>query len=221
MHNSVDRLITIQKEIQLKLLKNKDFIKIPEIIAVSKTLPMEDILPLINYGHIHFGENKIQEAIEKWENIKYDFKHINLHMIGKLQTNKVKYAISLFDYIHSLDSFRLAEKISNEQLKQNKKLKIFIQVNIGEEIQKNGILISEVKNFYQKCVENFDLNIVGFMCLPPNNINVTSYFSRMQNLINDVGLNELSMGMSNDYLDAIKFKSTYLRIGSKIFGSRS
>ena len=221
MHNSVDRLITIQKEIQLKLLKNKDFIKIPEIIAVSKTFPMEDILPLINYGHIHFGENKIQEAIEKWENIKYDFKHINLHMIGKLQTNKVKYAISLFDYIHSLDSLRLAEKISNEQLKQNKKLKIFIQVNIGEEIQKNGILISEVKNFYRKCVENFDLNIVGFMCLPPNNINVTSYFSRMQNLINDVGLNELSMGMSNDYLDAIKFKSTYLRIGSKIFGSRS
>ena len=221
MHNSVDRLITIQKEIQLKLLKNKNFTKSPEIIAVSKTFPMGDILPLINHGHVHFGENKIQEASEKWENIKYDFKHINLHMIGKLQTNKVKNAVSLFDYIHSLDSLRLAEKISNEQLKQNKKLKILIQVNIGEENQKNGISISEVGNFYKKCIENFDLNIVGFMCLPPNNENVSLYFSKMQTLVNDVGLGELSMGMSNDYLEAIKFKSTYLRIGSKIFGSRS
>ena len=221
MHNSVDRLITIQKEIQLKLLKNKNFTKIPEIIAVSKTFPMGDILPLINHGHVHFGENKIQEASEKWENIKYDFKHINLHMIGKLQTNKVKNAVSLFDYIHSLDSLRLAEKISNEQLKQNKKLKILIQVNIGEENQKSGISISEVGNFYKKCIENFDLNIVGFMCLPPNNENVSLYFSKMQTLVNDVGLGELSMGMSNDYLEAIKFKSTYLRIGSKIFGSRS
>ena len=221
MHNSVDRLITIQKEIQLKLLKNKNFTKIPEIIAVSKTFPMGDILPLINHGHVHFGENKIQEASEKWENIKYDFKHINLHMIGKLQTNKVKNAVSLFDYIHSLDSLRLAEKISNEQLKQNKKLKILIQVNIGEENQKSGISISEVGNFYKKCIENFDLNIVGFMCLPPNNENVSLYFSKMQTLVNDVGLDELSMGMSNDYLEAIKFKSTYLRIGSKIFGSRS
>jgi len=221
MHNSVDRLITIQKEIQLKLLKNKNSTKIPEIIAVSKTFPMGDILPLINHGHVHFGENKIQEASEKWENIKYDFKHINLHMIGKLQTNKVKNAVSLFDYIHSLDSLRLAEKISNEQLKQNKKLKILIQVNIGEENQKNGISISEVRNFYKKCIENFDLNIVGFMCLPPNNENVSLYFSKMQTLVDDVGLDELSMGMSNDYLEAIKFKSTYLRIGSKIFGSRS
>ena len=221
MHNNVDRLITIQKEIQLKLLKNKNSTKIPQIIAVSKTFSMGDILPLINYGHIHFGENKIQEAIEKWENIKYDFKYINLHMIGKLQTNKVKYAISLFDYIHSLDSLKLAEKISNEQLKQNKKVKIFIQVKISEEEQKSGILISEVKNFYKKCIETFDLNIVGFMCLPPNNVDVSSYFSKMQNLINDVDLDELSMGMSNDYLRAIKFQSTYLRIGSKIFGSRS
>ena len=142
-------------------------------------------------------------------------------MIGKLQTNKVKYAISLFDYIHSLDSLKLAEKISNEQLKQNKKVKIFIQVKISEEEQKSGILISEVKNFYKKCIETFDLNIVGFMCLPPNNVDVSSYFSKMENLINDVDLDELSMGMSNDYLEAIKFQSTYLRIGSKIFGSRS
>ena len=221
MHNSVDNLIAIQKEIQLKISENKRLNKLPEIIAVSKTFMMENIIPLINHGHLHFGENKIQEAIEKWQNIKSDFNHINLHMIGKLQTNKVKYAVSLFDYIHSLDNFKLAEKIHSEQQKQNKKIKIFIQVNIGDEDQKNGILISDAEAFYKKCIKYLDLDIVGFMCIPPNDDNVSLNFSKMRDLIFKTGLKELSMGMSNDYLDAVKFESTFLRIGSKIFGKRS
>ena len=221
MHNSVDNLIAIQKEIQLKISENKRLNKLPEIIAVSKTFMMENIIPLINHGHLHFGENKIQEAIEKWQNIKSDFNHINLHMIGKLQTNKVKYAVSLFDYIHSLDNFKLAEKIHSEQQKQNKKIKIFIQVNIGDEDQKSGILISEAEAFYKKCIKYLDLDIVGFMCIPPNDDNVFLNFSKMRDLIFQTGLKELSMGMSNDYLEALQFESTFLRIGSKIFGKRS
>ena len=221
MHNSVDNLIAIQKEIQLKISKNKISNKLPEIIAVSKTFKMENIIPLINHGHLNFGEKKVQEAIEKWGNIKSDFSHLNLHMIGKLQTNKVKYAVSLFDYIHSLDNFKLAEKIHSEQQKQNKKIKILIQVNIGAEDQKSGILISEAEVFYKKCIEYLDLDIVGFMCIPPNDDNVSLNFSKMRDLIFKTGLKELSMGMSNDYLDAVKFESTFLRIGSKIFGKRS
>ena len=182
---------------------------------------MSEILPVINSGHNHFGENKIQEAMEKWSDIKNDFPLIQLHMIGKLQTNKVKYAISIFDYIHSLDNLKLAEKISNEQIKQNKKIKIFIQVNIGKEDQKGGILSSELESFIKKCVKDFGLNIIGLMCLPPNDNNISLYFSEMKNMINKVDLKELSMGMSNDYLEALKFESTYLRIGSKIFGKRS
>ena len=221
MHNSVDNLIGIQKEIQLKMLENKNLKKLPEIIAVSKTFTMENIIPLINHGHLHFGENKVQESIEKWANIKTDFNHLNLHMIGKLQTNKVKHAVSLFDYIHSVDNFRLAEKISNEQQKQNKKIKIFIQVNIGDEDKKNGILISDAEKFYQKCTKHLNLNIVGFMCIPPNDNNVHLNFSKMRDFITQTGLKELSMGMSNDYLEAVEFESTYLRIGSKIFGKRN
>jgi len=221
MHNSVDNLIAIQKEIQLKTSENKSSKNLPEIIAVSKTFMMENIIPLINHGHLHFGENKVQEAIEKWENIKSDFSHLNLHMIGKLQTNKVKHAVSLFDYVHSLDNFKLAEKIHSEQQKQNKKIKIFIQVNIGDEDQKSGILISEAETFYNKCIKYLDLDIVGFMCIPPNDDNVSLNFSKMRDLIFQTGLKELSMGMSNDYLEAVQFESTFLRIGSKIFGKRS
>ena len=182
---------------------------------------MTNILPLINHGHLDYGENKVQEAIEKWESIKSDFNHLNLHMIGKLQSNKVKQAISIFDYIHSLDNLKLAEKISNEQIKQNKKVKLFIQINIGEEIQKSGVLISNVDNFYKSCINDLGLDIVGFMCLPPNDGNVSSHFSQMNNLKNNSSLKELSMGMSNDYMEALKFDSTYLRIGSKIFGLRN
>ena len=221
MHNSLDNLIEIQKEIQLKIDEFKGTIKFPKIIAVTKTHPMTNILPLINYGHYDYGENKVQEAIEKWTSIKSDFKHLRLHMIGKLQSNKVRQAISLFDYIHSLDSIKLAEKIASEQIKQNKKIKLFIQINIGEEPQKNGIDISNLDNFYKKCTKDLDLDIIGLMCLPPNNDQTSSYFLKMKNLIISSKINNLSMGMSNDYLEALKFESTHLRIGSKIFGQRT
>jgi len=214
MHDIVDRLVSIKKEIQLN--NNK-----AEIIAISKTFPISKILPLINFGHIHYGENKIQEAVDKWTDIKKDFTNIKLHFVGKLQTNKVKFAIPLFDYIHSLDSIKLAEKIANEQIKKKFKPKIFIQVNIGKETRKNGIDVENLKNFYSDCKKNFDLNIVGLMCLPPNDNSPDVYFSEMQRLINNTNLKELSMGMTNDYLEALKYKSTFLRIGSKIFGQRN
>ena len=182
---------------------------------------MNHISPLINHGHIHFGENKIQEALTKWTNIKQDFSQIKLHMIGKLQSNKVKFALSLFDYIHSLDNLKLAEKIAKEELKQNKKIKIFIQVNIGEEEQKNGIFPNKLENFYKTCSQDLGLNVIGLMCLPPINKNVESYFSKMLNLRNTVDLPDLSMGMSEDYLNALNYQANYLRIGSKIFGNRS
>ena len=214
MHDIVDRLVSIKKEIQLNNSK-------AEVVAVSKTFPINKILPLINYGHLHYGENKIQEAVDKWTDIKRDFTNIKLHFVGKLQTNKVKFAIPLFDYIHSLDSVKLAEKIANEQLKKKFKPKIFIQVNIGKETQKNGIDVENLEKFYLDCEKNFDLNIVGLMCLPPNDNTPDVYFSEMQRLINNTNLKELSMGMTNDYIEALKYKSTFLRIGSKIFGLRS
>ena len=213
MHDIVDRLVSIKKEIQLNNSK-------AEVVAVSKTFPINKILPLINFGHLHYGENKIQEAVDKWTDIKRDFTNIKLHFVGKLQTNKVKFAIPLFDYIHSLDSVKLAEKIANEQLKKKFKPKIFIQVNIGKETQKNGIDVENLEKFYLDCVKNFDLNIVGLMCLPPNDNAPDVYFSEMQRLINNTNLKELSMGMTNDYIEALKYKSTFLRIGSKIFGTR-
>ncbi len=181
---------------------------------------MSDIMPLIDYGHLNFGENKVQEAVNKWVDIKSSFHNIKLHMIGKLQTNKVKNVIPLFDYIHSLDSIKLAKKISEEQKKINKSLKIFIQVNIGNEKQKNGIDPSDINEFYKVCRTEFNLNIVGLMCLPPQNLQSRSFFSKMLELNNSLGLDELSMGMSADYLDAVEFGSTFLRIGSKIFGNR-
>ena len=221
MHNIVNNLISIQNELKIKI-KKLDFINYnPNIIAVSKTFTIKDILPLINYGHIHFGENKVQEAIEKWIDIKKDFKNIKLHMVGKLQTNKVKYVVPFFDYIHSLDNLKLAEKISKEQTKNNKIMKLFIQINIGKENQKNGIAIEELDNFYTKCTQDLGLNIIGLMCLPPNDNNTSNYFFKMQHLVNQLKLKEISMGMSNDYLEAIKYHSTYLRIGSKIFGERN
>ncbi len=220
MHDSVTNLIEIEKEIQLKINKNSDLKSFPKIIAVSKTFPMKEILPLINHGHIHYGENKVQETIEKWSNIKTDFNHLKLHMVGKLQSNKVKHAVSIFDYIHSLDNLKLAEKIATEQQKIKKNIKIFIQINIGNEEQKSGILLSEVEAFCKKCIDDFGLDIVGFMCLPPNDKNISSYFSKMEKLVYKSSFKELSMGMSNDYIEALNFKSTFLRIGSKIFGNR-
>ena len=220
MHESINRLLSIEKEIQLEKSNSKKTF-LPNIIAVSKTFPISEILPLINHGHIHFGENKVQEANEKWTDILNDFKHLKLHMIGKLQTNKVKNVIPIFDYIHSLDNLKLAEKISNEQLKKNKQLKIFIQVNVGNEIQKSGIEIDKLEIFYKTCTENLGLNIIGLMCLPPKNIVDNKYFELMKRLSNNLKLKNLSMGMSSDYLSACKSGATYLRIGSKIFGERA
>jgi pyridoxal phosphate enzyme (YggS family) len=182
---------------------------------------MNEITPLINHGQIHFGENKVQEALEKWIDIKQNFKHIKLHMIGKLQSNKVKFVVPLFDYIHSLDSLKLAEKISIEQKKIDKKMKIFIQINIGNENQKSGISEDQVEDFYKKCIQDLNLDIIGLMCLPPKDKDTKNYFLRMENLAQKIKVNELSMGMSNDYLEAAKFGSTFLRIGSKIFGQRT
>ena len=221
MHRNVHNLIQIEKEIQSNITNLDVSTKLPKIIAVSKTHPMASILPLINYGHLDFGENKVQEAIDKWQDTKQQFDNLNLHMIGKLQTNKVKQAISLFDFIHSVDNFKLAEKIANEQIKQKKKIKLFIQVNIGEENQKNGIEISNLENFYKSCISDLNLDVVGLMCLPPIDQDVAPYFLKMKDIHTKLGLKELSMGMSNDYIKAIKFNSSYLRIGSKIFGQRN
>ena len=216
MHKSIDNLISIQN-----ILKNKIIHKdLPEIIAVSKTFPISEILPLINHGHEHYGENKVQESVEKWTDIKHDFKNIKLHMIGRLQTNKVKYVVPLFDYIHSLDSIKLAEKISKEQKKINKKLKIFIQINIGNENQKSGIGLENLNSFYEKCIKEFNLDIVGLMCLPPNVDENDKYFFEMKKLAAQIHVKELSMGMSSDYIQAAENGATFLRIGSNIFGNR-
>ena len=220
MHNNVNHLISIENEIQTKIIELNYQNYRPKIIAVSKTFSMQEILPLINYGQKDFGENKVQEAVGKWTDIKNDFPHIKLHMIGKLQTNKVKHVIPLFDYIHSLDNLKLAEKIADQQLKLKKEVKIFIQVNIGSESQKNGIETQNLESFYKKCIDYFDLKIIGVMCIPPND-NLLVYFSKMRELSDNFKFPELSMGMSNDYLRACEYKTTFLRIGSKIFGNRN
>ena len=191
-----------------------------QIIAVTKTFPISKIRPLIDHGHLHYGENKVQEALEKWTKLKNEVKGLKLHMIGKLQTNKVKFAIPLFDYIHSLDNLKLAQKISSEEKKLNKKLKIFIQVNIGNEDQKSGINQTDLNFFYKRCINDFNLDIVGLMCIPPLKGLKYEYFKRMKDLSNSIGLKDLSMGMSSDYLEAISHGATYIRIGSKIFGER-
>ena len=220
MHKTVQNLIEIQTSIKSKILDLKEKHRIPKIIAVSKTFKIDKILPLIDYGHTDFGENKVQEALEKWTEIKNINSDLKLHLIGKLQTNKVKFALKLFDYIHSLDSEKLAKKISEEQIKQNLKPKIFIQINIGNEQQKSGILKNDLIEFYDFS-KRLGLNIIGTMCIPPFEENSSKYFSEMCELNKKLDLTEISMGMSSDYLNAIEFKSTYLRIGSNIFGQRS
>ena len=219
MHEIINNLIKIQN--QLKDANVEVSNNLTKIIAVSKTFPMDKILPLVEYGHSDFGENKVQEAVDKWTDIKEKYPFIKLHMIGKLQTNKVKFVVPLFDYIHSLDSLKLANKISNEQKKNNRKLKIFIQINIGNDSQKSGIDPSELNDFYNYCVNELDLDIIGIMCLPPNENKGDFYFTKMKNLIQKISVKELSMGMSNDYLSAFKAGATFLRIGSKIFGNRN
>ncbi len=218
MHKTIQNLIDIQKKIDSSL-DTLTINKVPKIIAVSKTFGMDKISPLIDYGHLDFGENKVQEAIEKWTNVKSNNKNIKLHLIGGLQTNKVKSAVKLFDFIHSVDSEKLAKKISDEQQKQKKELKIFIQVNIGDEQQKSGINKSLVSDLYEYC-KFLNLNVVGLMCIPPLEKPSDIFFKEMSILNQDLNLNELSMGMSSDYLDAIKNSATYVRIGSDIFGAR-
>ena len=219
MHNTVKNLLDIENNIKGYLnqlnINNK-----PKIIAVSKTFKIDKISPLIEYGHADFGENKVQEAIEKWTEIKKTNLHIKLHMVGKLQTNKVKFAVKIFDYIHSVDSTKLAKKIADEQNKIDKKMKIFLQVNIGDENQKSGINKNEVNQLVSYCKE-IGLDLIGLMCIPPANIDPSNYFQEMKQLNNSLGFDDLSMGMSSDYLVAVKNFATYVRIGSSIFGHRS
>tara|TARA_B110000977_G_scaffold108997_1_gene141793 strand:- start:1340 stop:1990 length:651 start_codon:yes stop_codon:yes gene_type:complete len=216
MHNTVKNLIYIEELIKSKVNHSK----IPRIIAVTKTFPIENIMPLIEHDHLDYGENKVQEAIDKWTDIKDKRNSIKLHLIGRLQTNKVKFALKIFDYIHSLDSEKLANKIADEQIKQGKKPKIFIQVNIGNEEQKSGINKNNLLDFYDFC-KKLDLDIIGTMCIPPNDGNTEKYFSEMSEINQKINFKELSMGMSKDYLEAIKNNATYVRVGSKIFGSRT
>jgi len=218
MHQSIINFTNIQNSIKENQEKtnNKNNIK---IIAVSKTFEISHINPLIDYGHTDFGENKVQEAIEKWSDIKYKNQNLSLHLIGKLQSNKTKLALKIFDYIHSLDSEKLASKISEEQKKIDKKPKLFIQVNIGNEDQKSGVNPNKLKSFYKYCLDK-DLDVIGTMCLPPISEDPEKYFMRMNYLNKDLGLNEISMGMSADYISAINNNATFIRVGSKIFGER-
>ena len=215
MHKSITNLNLIKEDLKSKV-QDYDNLK---IIAVSKTFSIDQILPLIKYGHLHYGENKVQEAINKWSDVKLEYSDIKLHLIGKLQSNKAKFAVKLFDYIHSVDNEKIAKKIADEELKQNKKIKIFIQVNIGDEDQKSGVPKENLNELYSYCKE-LQLDIIGLMCIPPANIDPNFFFEEMRLLTKKLHLPELSMGMSSDYLEAAKNSATYLRIGSKIFGNR-
>ena len=218
MHNTVKNLLEIKDNIKIQLNK-LNINNNPKIVAVSKTFKIDKILPLIEYGHYDYGENKVQEAVEKWTEIKKKYPKIKLHMVGKLQTNKVKFAVKIFDYIHSVDSEKLARKIVDEQNKINKKIKVFLQVNIGDEIQKSGIDKNEVVQLVSFS-KQIGLEVIGLMCIPPVNSDVEVYFDEMNKLNQGIGLPELSMGMSSDYILAAKHSSTHIRVGSSIFGQR-
>ena len=219
MHDSIQKLIHIEKLVKSKEANLKKS-EASKIIAVSKTFSLDKIMPLINHGHYDYGENKVQEAMDKWTQIKAEKPELKLHLLGKLQTNKVKFAIKLFDFIHSVDSKKLAKKIYDEQSSQNKKVKLFIQVNIGNEEQKSGILKNNLDDLYHYC-KDLKLDIVGLMCIPPYNSDPNPFFQELYNLNKNLSLKELSMGMSSDYLKALEYNSTYLRIGSAIFGERA
>ncbi len=219
MHYSVKNLDVIKNNIKNKLndIKKSDS---PKIIAVSKTFAIDKIKPLIDSGHSDFGENKVQEALDKWTEIKLKNNDIKLHLIGKLQTNKVKHAVKIFDFIHSVDSEKLAKKISDEIKKNQKNIKIFIQVNIGQENQKSGVEIDNLESLFLYC-KSINLDVIGLMCIPPVGVDSKEYFEKMQDLNKNLNLLDLSMGMSSDYLQALDYSSTYLRIGSSIFGDRN
>ena len=218
MHNTVQKYKDIISVINRKIEEQKINLT-PKVIAVSKTFKLEKILPLIEYGHLDYGENKVQEAIDKWSAIKLKKPNIKLHLIGKLQTNKVKHAVKIFDFIHSVDSIKLAKKIVDEQHKQNKNIKLFIQVNIGNEEQKSGVKVDKIEELIIFSKEA-NLNVIGLMCIPPANEDPDKYFNEIKILNKKFNLSEISMGMSSDYLKAVENHSTYLRIGSSIFGSR-
>jgi len=219
MHHTESNLIEINNKIKSKINSLSLDQYNPKVIAVSKTFKEQDILPLLDYGHLDFGENKVQEALSKWPNLKEKYKNVKLHMLGKLQTNKVKFAVDIFDYIHSLDNLKLANKLASEIHKKNKKIKMFIQINLGGEKQKSGIEPSDLEMFYKNCLL-LKLDIVGTMCIPPEDQDPKLFFKDLLNLNNKIKLPEISMGMTNDYLDALEYGSTYLRIGTGIFGRR-
>ena len=216
MNNIIERFDKIKSNI-----KKVDVNNLTKIIAVSKTFSIDHIKPLIEYGHLHFGENKVQEADAKWRQIKSEKTNLKLHMIGKLQSNKAKKAVEIFDYIHSVDSQKLADVLSKSQNSINKSIDYFIQVNIGNENQKSGIPYGEVDSFYNYCTKEKNMNILGLMAIPPNDDKTDKYFESLSELNSSLGLKELSMGMSSDYMNAINYKATYLRIGSAIFGQRT
>ena len=216
MHDTIQKLIHIEKLVKSKETNSKKI----TIVAVSKTFTLDKILPLIDYGHLHYGENKVQEALDKWSEIKKKKPEIELHLVGKLQTNKVKFALKIFNFIHSVDNKKLAKKIADEQLKKNKKVKIFIQVNIGNEPQKSGVMKEELDTLYTYC-KNLNLNIIGLMCIPPENLNPEPFFKELVKLNSNLRLSELSMGMSSDFKQAIENSSTFIRVGSNIFGERN
>ena len=220
MHLSLEKLNIVRSKIK-EIISKKQLKTDPNIIAITKTFSIDKIMPLIEFGHLHFGENKIQEAEDKWLTIKNQFKNLKLHMVGKLQSNKAKKAVKFFDYIHSLDNPKLATKLCQYEKELNKKVKIFIQVNLGEESQKSGILLSDVEKFYKYCVNELSLNVIGLMCFPPMDTSPGKYFKILQDTSQKLNLPDLSMGMSSDYEEAILNGSTYLRLGTAIFGERS
>ena len=220
MHNNVKRLNFVKNKVK-EILDKKQLKTNPQIIVVTKTFPLSQITPLLEMGHIHFGENKVQEAEAKWLQLKNEYKNLQLHMLGKLQTNKAKKAVNLFNYIHSLDTAKLASKISQFEKELNKKIKLFIQVNIAEENQKTGVVLNDLNTFYKYCTQDLSLNIIGLMCLPPVGSQSQEYFQILKKNSEKLNLKNLSMGMSTDYEDAILYGSTYIRIGTAIFGKRN
>ena len=220
MHSTLKNLQFVQNKIN-EIINKKQLKSNPQVIVVTKTFSSNSILPLLEYGHIHYAENKIQEAEEKWFKNKKKYKDVRLHMVGKLQTNKVKKALELFDYIHSLDSEKLASKISQYQNELNKKIKLFIQINLANEKQKSGLLLDNLNEFYNYCVNDLSLDVVGLMCLPPIDSNPVKYFKLLKKCSDNLNLKELSMGMSSDFQDAVICGSTFLRLGTLIMGKRN
>lgn len=220
MHHTIEKLNFVKNKVK-EIIDGKQLKTFPKIIAVSKTFPITKIIPLLDAGHIHFGENKLQEAEIKWQGTKSKYKNLQLHMLGKVQSNKAKKAVQLFDFIHSLDSKKLAKKISQYEEELKKKIKLFIQINLGDEDQKSGISINDLSSFHNYCVNELSLNIIGLMCLPPLNTDSTKYFEILNNAAKKFNLQDLSMGMSSDYSQAVLSGSTYLRLGTLIFGKRN